>query len=43
MLLFQGLGKGSMAVVAPITATGAASIPVLLSIVTCLGLFVGLF
>lgn len=34
MLLFQGLGKGSMAVVAPITATGAASIPVLFGIVT---------
>ena len=29
MLLFRGLGKGSMAVVAPITATGAAMIPVL--------------
>lgn len=28
MLLFRGLGRGSMAVVAPITATGAASIPV---------------
>ena len=28
MLLFRGLGKGSMAVVAPITATGAAMIPV---------------
>ncbi len=29
MLLFRGLGKGSMSVVAPITATGAATIPVL--------------
>lgn len=29
MLLFRGLGKGSMAVVAPITATGAATIPVM--------------
>jgi drug/metabolite transporter (DMT)-like permease len=28
MLLFRGLSKGSMAVVAPITATGAATIPV---------------
>ena len=28
MLLFRGLGRGSMAVVAPITATGAAMIPV---------------
>ena len=29
MLLFRGLGRGSMAVVAPITAAGAASVPVL--------------
>lgn len=29
MLLFRGLGRGSMAVVAPITATGAAIIPVI--------------
>jgi drug/metabolite transporter (DMT)-like permease len=28
MLLFRGLGRGSMSVVAPITATGAAMIPV---------------
>lgn len=28
MFLFRGLGKGSMAVVAPITAAGAATIPV---------------
>ncbi len=34
MLLFRGLGKGSMAVVAPITATGAAAIPALYGIVT---------
>jgi drug/metabolite transporter (DMT)-like permease len=34
MLLLQGLGKGSMAVVAPIAATGAALIPVLFGIVT---------
>jgi drug/metabolite transporter (DMT)-like permease len=34
MLLFMGLGKGSTAVVAPVTATGAASIPVLFGIVT---------
>ena len=34
MLLFRGLGKGSMAVVAPITATGAAVIPVLFGIAT---------
>ncbi len=33
MLLFRGLGKGSMAVVAPITATGAASIPVLAGVI----------
>ena len=33
MLLFRGLGKGSMAVVAPITATGAASIPVIAGVV----------
>ena len=33
MLLFRGLGKGSMAVVAPITATGAASIPVFAGVV----------
>ncbi|MFK7920122.1 MAG: EamA family transporter [Ilumatobacter sp.] len=29
MFLFRGLGKGSMAVVAPITAAGAATIPVM--------------
>lgn len=29
MFLFRGLGKGSMAVVAPITAAGAATIPVI--------------
>ena len=29
MLLFRGLGRGTMAVVAPITAAGAASVPVL--------------
>jgi drug/metabolite transporter (DMT)-like permease len=34
MLLFRGLGKGTMAVVAPITAAGAASIPVLFGILT---------
>ena len=34
MLLFHGLGKGSMAVVAPITAAGAAVIPVLFGIAT---------
>ncbi len=34
VLLFHGLDKGSMAVVAPITATGAASIPVLFGIIT---------
>lgn len=34
MLLFRGLGRGSMAVVAPITAAGAASVPVLLGVVT---------
>lgn len=34
MLLFRGLGKGSIAVVAPITATGAAAIPVLFGLVT---------
>jgi drug/metabolite transporter (DMT)-like permease len=34
MLLFRGLGRGSMAVVAPITATGAAAVPVLFGIVT---------
>jgi drug/metabolite transporter (DMT)-like permease len=34
MLLFTGLGKGSMAVITPITATSAASIPVLFGIVT---------
>ena len=28
MLLFRGLGKGSMSVVAPVTATGAALVPV---------------
>lgn len=34
MLLFRGLGKGSMAVVAPITAAGAATIPVMFGILT---------
>ncbi|NND75329.1 MAG: EamA family transporter [Ilumatobacter sp.] len=34
MLLFRGLGKGSMAVVAPITAAGAAVIPVLFGLAT---------
>jgi drug/metabolite transporter (DMT)-like permease len=34
MLLFRGLGKGSMAVVAPVTATGAATIPVLVGLAT---------
>ncbi len=34
MLLFRGLGRGSMAVVAPITATGAAAIPALFGIIT---------
>ncbi|MDJ0769690.1 MAG: EamA family transporter [Ilumatobacter sp.] len=34
MLLFRGLGKGSMAVVAPITAAGAAIIPVLAGVLT---------
>lgn len=34
MLLFRGLGKGSMAVVAPVTATGAATIPALYGILT---------
>lgn len=34
MLLFRGLGRGSMAVVAPITAAGAASVPVLFGVAT---------
>jgi drug/metabolite transporter (DMT)-like permease len=34
MLLFRGLGRGSMAVVAPITAAGAASVPVLFGLAT---------
>lgn len=34
MLLFRGLGRGSMAVVAPITAAGAASVPVLVGVST---------
>lgn len=43
MLLFRGLGKGSMSVVAPVTATGAATIPVAFGLVqgesiTALGL-----
>lgn len=32
MLLFRGLGRGSMALVAPITATGAAAVPALYGI-----------
>ena len=34
MLLFRGLGKGSMAVVAPVTAAGAAIIPVIAGLAT---------
>lgn len=34
MLLFRGLGRGSMAVVAPITAAGAATVPVVVGIAT---------
>ena len=34
MLLFRGLDRGSRAVVAPITATGAASIPIVYGIIT---------
>ena len=33
MLLFRGLGRGSMSVVAPITAVGAASVPALAGLV----------
>lgn len=44
MLLFSGLGKGSMSVVAPITAAGAAMIPVIAGVLQgeSLGAF-GLF
>ncbi len=34
MLLFRGLGRGSMAVVAPVTAAGAAIIPVFAGLAT---------